>query len=87
VPESRDHLVGGVLGSDDGDQVILEELVLAGRTRDRALLAAAQTGELQLPGDRLGDVADHGAVGAFHSDGAVDQRGRCVLVAAAVAQG
>ena len=87
MPEGRDDLVDGLLGPDDGDQVLPEELVLAGRARDGALLAAAQTGELQLPGDRLGDVADHGAVGALHPDGAVHEGGGGVLVAAAVAQG
>ena len=86
MPEGRDDLVDGVLGSHDGDQILLEKLVLTCWPRDGALLASAKTRELQFSRDRLGDVADHGAVGAFDADGAVDQGRGLVLVAAAVAQ-
>ena len=87
MAEGLDDLLDGLLGAHDGHQVVPVDPVLVARARDRPGLAPAQAGELQLAGDALGDVADHGGVLALDPDRAVDERGGRVLVRAAVAQG
>ena len=81
-----DRLVDGVLSADDGDEIVLLQPVVVLRPGDRTLLTPAQTREPQLSRDGLDDVTQERAVLALHPDGAVDERGGSVLVAAPVAQ-
>ena len=81
-----DRLVDGVLSADDGDEIVLVQPVVVLRPGDRTLLTPAQTREPQLSRDGLDDVTQERAVLALHPDGAVDERGGSVLVAAPVAQ-
>ena len=81
-----DRLVDGLLRTDDGDEVVLEQAVVIGRSGDGPLLSATQTGESQLSRDGLDNVAQNRTVLALHPNGAVDERGGRVLVTAAVAQ-